>query len=44
MVIKNRIVHEDDGLLNIKGFFGNLPAGEADLSPQEGTANGNSCN
>ncbi|MBN2422994.1 aminopeptidase [Candidatus Woesearchaeota archaeon] len=40
MVIKNREVYEDNGILNKKGDFGNLPAGEADLSPSEGTTQG----
>ncbi|MBD3204624.1 aminopeptidase [Candidatus Woesearchaeota archaeon] len=40
MDIKKREVHEDIGLLSKKGRFGNLPAGEADLSPREGTAEG----
>jgi len=30
----------DDGRLNFKGAFGNIPAGEAFLAPQEGSAEG----
>jgi leucyl aminopeptidase (aminopeptidase T) len=35
-----RCAKADDGRLNFKGAFGNLPAGEAYLAPLEGTAEG----
>ncbi|MBU0758413.1 MAG: aminopeptidase [Nanoarchaeota archaeon] len=40
MDIEGRHVDEDTGLLLKKGDFGNLPAGEADLSPHEGSTEG----
>ena len=40
MSIRGRTVHEDIGILKNKCDFGNLPAGETDLSPEEGTAEG----
>jgi leucyl aminopeptidase (aminopeptidase T) len=38
--ISGRKAIADDGNLTKKGSFGNLPAGEAFLAPQEGTTNG----
>ncbi len=35
-----RVAKPDDGRINSKGAFGNLPAGEAFLAPLEGTAEG----
>ena len=40
MSIDNRSGFTDDGLYTKRGAFGNLPAGEACISPVEGTANG----
>ncbi len=40
MHISGQEVHEDTGDLRERGAFGNLPAGEADLGPTEGTAEG----
>ncbi|MBD3421011.1 MAG: aminopeptidase [Chitinivibrionales bacterium] len=38
--IRGRQISVDDGRLNYKGAFGNLPAGEAYCAPVEGTAEG----
>jgi leucyl aminopeptidase (aminopeptidase T) len=38
--LKNRKGMADTGLLTLPGAFGNLPAGEAFVAPQEGTAEG----
>ncbi|CCO07935.1 aminopeptidase [Desulforamulus hydrothermalis] len=40
MSLRGRAAHADTGLLQGKGMFGNLPAGEAYIAPLEGTANG----
>lgn len=40
MSIEGRKGFSDDGLYTKKGAFGNLPAGEACISPCEGTTNG----
>lgn len=38
--IKGRKGSSDTGILNSRGDWGNLPAGEAYIAPKEGTANG----
>jgi len=38
--VKNRKIHNDNGVLNKRGVYGNLPAGEVCLAPIEKTANG----
>jgi len=38
--VSGRPVMSDDGILNQLGKFGNLPAGEVFLAPEEGTAEG----
>jgi len=38
--VSDRPVLSDDGILNQRGKFGNLPAGEVFLAPVEGTAEG----
>jgi leucyl aminopeptidase (aminopeptidase T) len=40
MDVRGRTCHPDDGLLHVRGKYGNLPAGEAFLAPLEGTAQG----
>lgn len=40
MSIHGRKAFADDGLYTERGAFGNLPAGEACISPREGTTNG----
>ncbi|SHE50936.1 aminopeptidase [Desulforamulus putei] len=40
MSLQGRAAHPDTGMLQGKGMFGNLPAGEAYIAPVEGTANG----
>jgi aminopeptidase len=40
MGVSGRPVLPDDGMLNLPGKFGNLPAGEVFLAPLEGTAEG----
>ena len=38
--VRNRKIHNDNGILNKRGVYGNLPAGELCLSPIEKTSNG----
>lgn len=40
MSLKGRRGFSDDGMYTRRGAFGNLPAGEACISPREGTTNG----
>ena len=40
MSLKGRAAHPDTGMLQERGSFSNLPAGEAYIAPMEGTSNG----